>query len=101
MSSLTFNTLNAWLETYSKASIENEPQTSANLFSQNARYYESPFSNPFTGRKAIRQYWEGGTQAFKDKEATHEILAIKENLGIARWRAWFTNVKSSSWHALG
>ena len=55
---------------YGKASAENNPRASAELFSQNAEYYETPFDPPMVGRDAIREYWEVGAQTLKDKECS-------------------------------
>ena len=60
MKSLTFTTFDTWLEMYVKASAENNPQASAELFARNAKYYETPFDEPMMGRDAIRKYWEMG-----------------------------------------
>ena len=92
MKALTTQTFGTWLEAYSRASKENDVQASAALFSADARYYETPFDEPLIGRDAIRRYWEGGARRFADKESAHEILSVKEQLGIARWQSKFTNL---------
>jgi hypothetical protein len=86
--------LDEWLRTYGKASAENDPKASAELFAQNALYYASPFDEPMIGRQAIYQYWSQGAKTLKDKESTYEILSVKGNLGIARWQSKFTNIES-------
>jgi hypothetical protein len=73
------------MQTYSKASEENDPQASTNLFAQDAQYYESPFDEPMIGRDAIYTYWVKGAQTLKDKQATFQILSVKDSIGIARW----------------
>ena len=85
---------------YGRASAENDPQASANLFAENARYYENPFEEPIVGREAIYEYWNKGAQNLKDKEAFFEILAINGNTGIARWQSGFTVVESGKRLAL-
>jgi len=91
---LTLETFSSWLEAYGRASIQNDPQASAELFARNAEYYETPFDAPMIGRDAIRKYWEVGAQTLKDKEANYEVLSVKNNLGIARWQSKFTDVNS-------
>ena len=100
MKSLTLEMFNSWLEMYGKASQENDAQASAELFSLNARYYETPFDEPMIGREAIYQYWSKGAQTLKDKESNFEILSIKDNLGIARWQSKFTIIESGKRLAL-
>jgi len=67
MKPLTLEMFNSWLEMYGKASKENDPQASADLFSLDAKYFETPFDEPMIGRDAIYQYWSLGTQRLKTK----------------------------------
>jgi len=94
MKSLTSNQFSQWLTRYGQASTENDPQASADLFSLNARYYETPFAEPIIGREAIYQYWVKGAQKLRDKTSSYQILAVKDNLGIARWQANYTVIES-------
>jgi hypothetical protein len=94
MKTLDLEIFEAWLQEYSRASRDNDARASAGLFSQNAAYHESPFDEPIVGRDAIFKYWDGGARALKDKDAAHEILAVKGNLGIARWQSKFTEITS-------
>lgn len=100
MKPLTLVTFTKWLEMYGKASQENDAQASAELFSLNARYYETPFDEPMIGREAMYQYWSKGAQTLKDKEANFEILSLKDNLGIAHWQSKFTVIESGKCLAL-
>ena len=79
---------------YSHASAENDPQASADLFSTDAKYYETPFDKPMVGREAIFEYWNKGAQGLTDKESKFEIYSVKDNQGIARWQSNFTVVES-------
>ena len=100
MAALTIHQFGHWLEMYGKASKENDPQASADLFALDANYYETPFDEPLMGRDAIYQYWNKGAQTLKDKESTYEILSVTDNLGMARWQAKFTSIKSGNRMAL-
>jgi len=57
MNELTLERFTAWMTEYGRASAENDPQASANLFAPDTRYYESPFDEPMVGRDAIYEYW--------------------------------------------
>lgn len=94
MKALTREHFQQWMETYGRASAENDPQASANLFAENAAYYETPFAEPMIGRDAIYEYWNKGAQNLKDKESSFEILAVNGNTGIARWQSKFTVLES-------
>lgn len=84
----------AWMSEYGRASRENDPQASAELFSQDAKYYETPFDEPMVGREVVYQYWNQDAQNLKDKESSYEILSITDNLGIARWQSKFTVIET-------
>lgn len=100
MKALNLEVFDAWLQEYGRASRDNDAQASAELFAQNAEYHETPFDEPMIGRNAIRKYWEVGAQTLKDKESTYEILAVKDNVGIARWQSNFTDITSGKRLAL-
>jgi hypothetical protein len=100
VTSIAFEEFQAWLAAYGRASIENDPRASADLFSQEAKYYESPFAVPMVGREAIRQYWEQGARSLTDKTAEFQILAIDGNRGLARWQATFVPIATGDRVAL-
>ena len=96
MESLTLDRFNKWMGLYRKASEDSDLEAAADLFSQDAEYYETPFSDPIIGREAIYRYWSEAAQAQKDIHFSFEILDVKGNLGIALWKGEFVSVKSGS-----
>jgi hypothetical protein len=100
MKAITLESFSQWLEIYGKASRENNVKASSELFSQGAKYYETPFSDPLIGREAIYGYWLTGAQTLKDKESSFQVLALRNNLGIARWVSKFTTSNSDKRFAL-
>lgn len=100
MKTLTEDQFDQWMIMYGEASRKNDAKASSELFSMNAKYYETPFKEPIVGRDAIYQYWKKGAQAFKDKKSIYEIIALKDNLGIARWQSNFTVIESGKQIAL-
>jgi hypothetical protein len=100
MNALTLEHFTSWMTEYGRASAENDPQASANLFAPDARYHENPFDELITGRDAIFQYWNNGAQKLKDKELAFEILSVENNRGIARWQFKFTVIESGKRLAL-
>ena len=95
MAALTFQQFSQWLAAYGKASQENNPQASADLFSPDAVYYETPFAEPLRRRDAIYHYWAKAAQTLVDKESSYEILAVQEQRGVARWQAQFTSLETA------
>jgi len=79
MKSLTFNSFKKWMGRYGKASEDRDPKAAAELFTQNAKYYETPFEDPLIGRDAIYRYWSEASQNLKDVQFSYEILAVKGN----------------------
>ena len=100
MNLLTLEHFTTWMTAYGRASAENDPQASANLFAENAYYHENPFDEPITGRAAIYEYWDKGARSLKDKESTFEILSVEGDRGIARWQSKFTVAESNKRLAL-
>jgi hypothetical protein len=95
MKELTHECFTSWMTAYGRASAEDDPPASANLFVLDACYYENPFNEPITGRAAIYEYWNKGAQNLKDKESAFEILSVQGNRGIARWQSKFTLIESN------
>lgn len=56
----------AWLEQYRQAWENRDPEAEAALFSEDARYYETPFLGPAQGRGGVRRYWTGATRNRSD-----------------------------------
>ena len=100
MNALTHAHFKQWMETYGRASAEDDPRASANLFAENAAYYENPFAEPMIGRDAIFDYWNKGAQNLRDKESTFEILSVNGHSGIAHWQSKFTVIESGKRLAL-
>lgn len=100
MPALTHEHFRQWMETYGRASAENDPRASANLFAENAAYYETPFAEPMIGREAIYEYWNKGAQTLKEKASTFEIFSVQAQRGIARWQSQFTIIESGERLAL-
>lgn len=96
MEPLTIDGFKKWMEAYRKASSESDLKAAAELFSQNAEYYETPFSNPIIGRDAIHRYWSEAAHAQKGVQFSYEILAMKGDLGMALWKGQFISVQSGS-----
>lgn len=82
--------LEAWIDGYIRAWSTNDPDDIGALFSDDARYYTSPFAEPWQGRAGIVEGWldrkdEPGTFTFR-----YQILAVDAPLGILQ--GWTTYV---------
>ena len=86
---LNHDSFKAWLDLHGKAWTERNPELIRDLFVQDAKYLEKPFSTPFDGIDSIIEYWQGVAQTQKDVSFQYKILAIYQDLGIAHFAASF------------
>lgn len=100
MNSLTPHGFREWMELYGEASENGDAKAAAQLFAQDAEYYETPFDEPIIGHDNIYRYWSEASQSLEDVRFSYEILAVPGNLGIALWQARFASVKSGNHVAL-
>jgi nuclear transport factor 2 (NTF2) superfamily protein len=89
-------TFKTWLEAYGHAWETRDPDAAAGLFTQDATYHETPFDEPMRGHQEILEYWSEVPRSQEDIRFSHEILALTEDEGIARWRANFRRVPSKT-----
>jgi hypothetical protein len=81
-----------WLDAYGQAWESRNPEAAAALFNESGTYQVTPFLEPMRGRKAIFEYWSEVAQTEKGIRFGYEILAVKDELNIARWSASFVRV---------
>ena len=55
-----------WLDRYRVAWETRDPEAAAALFTDDARYREEPYAEPFVGRAGVREYWARVTAAQED-----------------------------------
>ncbi len=83
-----------WLRNYGKAWKEAAPQRASELFTEDCRYYETPFSKPEIGRDGVAKYWQAVPDSQSEVVFQHQVLAIQGQSVIAHWSASFTRVPS-------
>jgi uncharacterized protein (TIGR02246 family) len=84
----------SWLESYGRAWESHDPQIFADLFTDDVSYYVNPFSEPLSGRSALRDYWSNIIRSQEQTRFDYEVLAITQDRGIAHW--WTSFVYASS-----
>lgn len=85
-----------WLKEYGRCWENKDPKSFSELFSDNARYYWTPFEEPKTGKEEIRKAVEDAISTQDGIEFGYEILSVKENTGIARWRCSFRRITTGN-----
>lgn len=81
--------LEQWLADYGSAWETKDAEAAAALFTADARYYETPYAEPFVGPEGIGEYWAEVTANQRDIEFRSEVLAVDGDVGVARWNAVF------------
>jgi hypothetical protein len=79
----------SWLEAYGRAWQDRNAQAAADLFAQDGTYQITPFVEPMRVRPAILEYWSNVVRTQQDIRFGYEILAVTQDIGIARWWASF------------
>ncbi len=87
---MTTAELEEWLEAYGRAWESRNPEAAAALFTEDARYYETPFGEPAVGRDGVRTYWTAATAKQRDVHFSYEIFLVQEESGVARWWAEYS-----------
>ena len=88
--------VNAWLEAYGQAWEAKDPDAAAALFSSDARYYETPYAEPFEGPTAVRDYWAQVTADQTGIDFTHELVGVTGATAVARWSATFSLISNGA-----
>jgi hypothetical protein len=91
---MSLNEFNRWLSRYKSAWEELDPRGAKALFTEDARYFETPFSEPLKGIKAIYDYWSAATDNQANVQFSHQAISFKGHTGVARWQAAFTRLHS-------
>jgi hypothetical protein len=77
----------AWLDAYVQAWKSYDPQAIGDLFSEDATYFESPYSEPLRGRAAIVAYWLQEPDPPGTYDGHYEPIAIEDNIAVTNGRS--------------
>jgi hypothetical protein len=77
----------SWLDAYSRAWENRNPEAATALFTENGTYQVTPFLEPMRGREAIFKYWSEVARTEENIKFEYEILVANADLNIARWAA--------------
>jgi hypothetical protein len=69
---------------YVKAWESNDPDDIATLFSEDARYYDEPHSEPWVGPHSIVKEWLERKDAPGDWTFEYKVLAANDEVGLIR-----------------
>lgn len=92
---ITKQTFETWLRNYRAAWEGRDPRAAAELFTESAEYYWTPFVPPQRGRGEIAAAWGGAVEHQKDVQFAFEVLSFAGASGVAHWHASLTRVPSN------
>jgi uncharacterized protein (TIGR02246 family) len=79
----------AWLQRYCAAWERRDGQAAAELFTEDAQYFWTPFEAPKRGRAEIADAWNQATARQSNVRVDLRIVTVAGNEGIATWRTRF------------
>jgi len=78
------NDFKYWLKLYGQAWEDKDAKRFSELFSENAKYYWTPFEEPKNGKFGIREAVENAISTQENIKFGSEILPFGNNTGICR-----------------
>lgn len=93
---LSRDAVEAWLARYGEAWMQADPDLAATLFSDDCRYYETPYSEPCVGRAGVRRYWQVVPEHQRDVRFGFRLLAVEGDSAVAHWTASFVRLASGA-----
>ena len=85
------DSLRSWVERYRSAWESNDPDEIGALFTDDARYFTEPYSEPWVGRNAIVDGWLAARDEPGDTEFEFEVIAVSDDLGFVQGTSRYLN----------
>ncbi len=82
-----------WLDALRSVWETKKPGDIVNLCADTFLWYETPFHDPITTKKALLKDWESILQQ-ENIAFSYDILSVNSTFGIAEWEADFTRLPS-------
>lgn len=86
---INIESVNIWLSNYVEAWKSYDPEAIGALFSDDARYYYSPYSEPLEGREAIVADWLKNKDKAGTYTAEYKLIATNGNLAVTNGRSTY------------
>lgn len=84
---LDMDALARWTAAYARACEANDVNAAAELFTEDAVYYTTPFDQPWVGRDEIIGNWLETPDVLDGFECRCDPLSTTGDTGVARWWA--------------
>ena len=76
-------TLEDWIERYIAAARSDDPALIKALFTEDARYFDGPFGEPWKGHEEILEKWVAQSDTDYEFQVSHQVVAVDGSLGVA------------------
>lgn len=87
--------LNQWVSKLGKAWEDKNPKLIKEICAKNIKYYETPFTKPYTNPEQVEELWQDVPKSQKNIKFQHKIISCNKNLGIVHWSAIFIRKKTN------
>ena len=84
--------IDLWMQGYLKAWASDDPDDVASLFTEEARYYPEPYSNPWEGRGEIVREWIARGDSGREWSFTYETAVTQGDLAIVQGHTHYGEV---------
>ena len=81
-------TVTEWIDGYRAAWETRDPDAAAALFTEDASYRDTPYSEPPLGRDGVRDYWAGVTATQEDVAFLSGTPVVEGDRAAVEW--WVT-----------
>lgn len=79
----------AWLRSFGRAWERRDIALAGSLFTPDARYQDSPFTEPLIGRESIITHWAAIPENQEEIHFQYTVLGCTADVGFAEWKASF------------
>jgi hypothetical protein len=93
---MTHAQLTQWLDAYGDAWERLDADKAASLFSENVKYYETPFELSAEGTEGVRRYWSAETGRHRDVKLHYEIVSVMDQRAVVLWQADYTRTTTKA-----
>jgi hypothetical protein len=83
-----------WLDEYKHMWETGDRSALPSLYTEDAKYYETPFDEPMVGLEQIAGYGDEAAGAQREISFWYDIYGVIGDTGLARWGAAFERVPS-------
>lgn len=94
---MTYDQVDKWIEKYVEAWRDNDAPKLAGLFSNQATYKETPWSNTIQGLSNIEKFWKEVCSSQGDFETRSKIIAVKGATAEVHLNVMYKSDKPSKW----